>query len=300
MQPRSRTFAGLLLLPFWLLSACGGLSTEPGTGALVPQSDLANRFASAVCNGYRGCCASTGFAFNQTACDAAARASVGSNPCPNGTYDPAAAGECFQAIETAYTSCSRTLPAGSPAVAACDRICTGSLPLGAACSSADECAPSAGGTVTCASSSATSLQRVCSSMPRGKAGDPCGLTCAGSGSGQVCASVVTDPTQPAVPRSSGICYQDDGLYCSAAATPTCQPVAPVGGPCEGFFGSCVAGAYCAAGTCAVKKADGAACTAANECLGICDSVTKLCRAVAVTSTTLNVTADICNGAFNFD
>ena len=82
MQPRSSAFAGVLL--GWLLLACSGSSIGPPTGGPVPEPQIADRYASAVCDGYRACCTSKGFGFNQTACEVGARHAVGTGQvCPD-------------------------------------------------------------------------------------------------------------------------------------------------------------------------------------------------------------------------
>jgi hypothetical protein len=282
--------------------ACSNSSTGTGTttgtttSTPVPQSQVVDRIVSMYCDGYRGCCTSSGFAFNQTACDAFFRGGASANPlCPNGTYDPVAAGECLQAYETAYAACQKDPPASSPAVSACSRVCTGTVPIGAPCTKSQECAPSVDGRVECS----YPPPQLCVLYRRGKAGDPCGTTCtSGVGSIGCSAGVVSAPGPDAgvVATSNTECFTNDGLFCPSTGSPTCQPLAPLGGACSGS-NACPAGAYCAAGTCQPQKAAGAACTWFDQCAGTCNLTTKLCEGLATVSAALKVSADICNGAF---
>jgi hypothetical protein len=276
---------------------------------------LADRASAAYCNGYRSCCTTNGFAFNQAECDRLVRAGMSAKGVCQGVYDPVAAGECYQDIETAFAACKRTIPARAPG-AACDRICTGTLPPGAACASNADCALSTEGEVWCQSSATSG--GVCTLYRRGKAGDPCGdQTCTESSGPLLCTGTMTS-------RPTTRCFTNDGLFCPSTGG-TCQPIVPIGGPCsdrnacstaaycDAATGKCVAkavggtcaswdqcpeGAYCGAGTCQAKKAAGAACTLLDECQDVCNTATGICERQPAADT-LGVSAVICNGAINF-
>jgi hypothetical protein len=325
MQPRFNALAvaSFVALAIAIGPSCssspggGGATTTAPPSTPVPQSQLPDRIVSTYCNGYRGCCTSSGFAFNQTACDAFFRGgatTMANNVCPYGKYDPVAAGDCYQAFETAYAACQKR-PASGPGTAACSRMCTGTVPIGGSCGSDGDCAPSAEGTVECSVTS----PNVCTLRRPAKAGDRCDTTCATISNSVGCSA--PNPDAGVAPLSTP-CLVNDGLFCSSTSS-TCQPVAPIGGACSDSFGcvlegycntlsgkcvaksavggacissECVDGTYCRSGTCQPKKAAGAACTSFIECAGTCNTTTKLCEGPGATP--LKVSADICNGAFS--
>jgi hypothetical protein len=334
MRSRSWAFVGLWLFGVASGWACSSSSTETGSAAPVPQSQVTDSAVAAYCNGYRGCCTSSGFAFNQAGCEAAVRAHMGTSPvCAHGTYNSVAAGECFQGITSAYATCLRTLPANSTAFNACNRVCVGTQPPGAPCTSNSDCAPPASGHAECTSptSSSASSQRACVAFFVGTDGDACSQTCTlgANGRDRSCVTAGLSSSQDAgAITSTTTCYTNDGLYCPLFGSKTCQPLVATAGECSDES-ACIAGTYCdlvtgtcvakvavggactsssacvdttycgASGTCDARQPDGAACTSFTECQGYCDT-TKLCAgASTVGSPALTVNAEICNGAISF-
>lgn len=300
-----------------LLAACSGKSSQ-GNAAPVSLSDAPASMVAAFCAGYGNCCASKGFAFNATVCDANTSGQVSpATICPApGVYDPQAAGNCIAELQATLSTCSSS---GS-ATSACDHMCNGNVAPGAACQRYSDCAQPANGTVSCTLADASSTTTVCVVRTRGKAGDACSETCTATadGNGLGCSMNVTAGTA-SPPTSGANCYTNDGLYCTSSYV--CQPLVAVGSSCgngdicvNGAYcnftttqcaakiavgascsgaASCVDSAYCTtAQICASKKAAGAACQNYDECISSCDSGTQLC--VSNTTTTgLDVTAASC-------
>ena len=285
--------------------ACGGNNKSQGHASPVPLSEATDTGVSAFCGGYQACCASKGYAFSATLCDSNARPQYSADSlCPApGAYDPQAAADCFAQVRTAVSAC--TYDANS--TSACDRICSGTLAPGAACTRDSDCAQPADGSATCMLVGPISTARdVCVFHPHGKLGDACCSTC-------ITYKNVADVscTGMAIPAGSddfagyAQCFTRDGLYCSSVDY-TCQPLAAIGGDCNSssdcqtgafcdywetslctaklalgsiclYSDACVDGAYCIPGTvCSAKKAAGQSCTNSNECIGICNSASGLC------------------------
>jgi hypothetical protein len=282
------TFWGGTAMALATLVACAGSTTGDATQAApVPESQLMDRMVAAYCEGLGVCCQSRGLAFSATGCDAGLReANAGSaSICePGTTYDAQAAGTCLEQAQSYIASCGS---AGTPPPAVCNRMCVGTLPVGAACQSTEQCAQPASGQVDC--SFTTSAQGTCTPAVRGQLGESCRASCSLSGD---CTYRTPVPIggDAGVPGNA-LCYAEDGLYC--ASDSICQRLGGVGGACEGLD-TCMSGAYCGtAGVCEAKKAAGAACTTYDECLGGCDSATGRC----VGDNGLAVTAELCAGNF---
>ena len=279
----------LVALAMATLVACGGDTTGGSSqGSPVPETELVDCMVTAYCAGLGVCCQSRGLAFSATGCDAglhAANAGVSSICEPGTTYDAVAAGTCLEQAKSYIASCG-SASTSPPAV--CNRMCVGTLPVGAACQSTEQCAQPASGQVDC--SFTASAQGTCTPAVRGQLGESCQGTCSLGGD---CAYSLPVPVggDAGVPGNA-TCYTDDGLYC--ASDWTCQRLVALGDACSDAE-SCVSGAYCSmAGVCEALKAAGAACASYYECLGSCDSATGRC----VGDNGLAVTAERCAG--NFD
>ena len=304
-----------------VLFACGG-TTSPGGAAPVQHADATKSAVSAFCSGYGACCASQGFAFNASLCDSNTRAEFGSaDICPApAVYDPQAAADCFAQLRGAYASCSPN----SFALSACQRMCTGTLPVGATCTASTDCAPPATGVAECLPNPSGSS--VCTIRTHGKVGDTCSSTCTESDRGGVVEFEACTTTSVNSTSSSGStiasseCYTNDSLYC--ASDSTCKALVSIGGSCVNESTSCAAGVHCNGVTCVVdvgvgsacpsgnecadgnycdmsssthvcapKKAAGQSCTEYGECQAYCDQGRGVC--VSESSSPLNVTADSC-------
>jgi uncharacterized lipoprotein YbaY len=318
MKQLKITSMGSFLAFCSLLAACSGKDSQ-ANAAPVSLSDAPTKLVAAYCAGYGNCCASKGFAFNATVCDANASSQVSPDTiCPApGVYDPQAGGNCIAELQAALSTCSSS---GS-ATSACDRMCNGNVAPGAACNRNSDCALPANGTVSCALADASSTTTVCIVRTRGKAGDACSETCTetADGNGLGCSMSIAAGTASPPTSSAASCYTNDSLYCTSSFV--CQPLIAIGSACgnsdvcvDGAYcdftttrcaakiaagascsggASCVTSAYCTtAQVCASKKAAGAACQNYDECIGFCDTNTQLCVSDS-TTTNLDVTAASC-------
>ena len=304
----------LLLVSLAAAAACS--SSSQGQTASVPLSDAPATAVNAYCSGYGSCCASKGFAFNDSACHTnLGQQLTGQQICPApNIYNPQAAGQCFAELQAALSTCSN----GPSATSSCKQMCSGTVPVGSPCTSTRDCAQPTSGTVSC-TPSVTTGTTVCAVASHGKAGDGCAMTCTASADGNIstCSAMAISSGGP-TPSGTATCYTNDGLYC--ASNFTCSQIAAVGGACTDYQG-CVTGAYCnlttsmcaaqvAAGApcptgaecdassfcsttqiCVNKKAVGESCASNTECLAYCDPTTNLC--VTDNSAGLDVTATSC-------
>jgi hypothetical protein len=253
-----------------LLTACGGKDSDAAPP--VSAGDWSNKLVAAYCSGFGSCCASKGFAFNATACDANLSGLLTSNsfPPPTCNYNAQAAANCLAGLQAELSSCSTSANTASD----CDRVCDGTLAPGAACNDG-VCAKADNGTVLCTPSSTSGTTPVCVVFVHAKASDPCQATC----------GMLTSPSGPpqlichylnSLPAASGTasCFGTDGLYCSTDGI--CQPLAALGANCSATS-TCVDDAYCSrAQICVAKKAGGTSCQSTDECSGFCDSNTQRC------------------------
>lgn len=249
-----------------------------GAAAPVSRADLPAELAAAACDALAPCCQQAGATFDAAACISAATARLtiafdqqyGS---PNVTYDPQVAGDCIAEISSA------AFCGAAPAFDACRDAFAGTLPPGAACSRAAECAPPARGLADCDLANGVCVQQAtAAASPHGKAGDPCAGTCVGNNCTTL---VVPEPSPGSAPKPW--CYRSEGLACGS--TMVCVPLAPKGAACWGF--GCEEGSYCEFGSnvCVATKANGQHCNSPYECQsGFCvDSGT--CAASPVTQQT---------------
>jgi hypothetical protein len=178
---------------------------------------------------------------------------------------------------------------------------TGTTPRGGACATVADCAPEAGGTVTCGLFGGP---KTCQFRAHGKLGD----TCFGDihGGGQVGLSG-GDPTQAG-------CHLAEGLFCDPA-TRTCAALRKVGEPCLGESRAatsdgyarhrwpCVVGATCdtRTNTCAARQPAGESCDPMQlaTCLDSawCDPATSRCvrksDAAATCTSKRECISDVC-------
>jgi hypothetical protein len=203
---------------------------------------------------------------------------------PGTTYDASAAQQCLQVLAASRSCNQDTLDDES-----CNFVYVGSAPLGAACTTDSECAPQAGGEVSC-----DFLDEVCIVTRRGTAGEACSTSCEGMEMGGYTCYGTGD--SPGLPDFTDVeCWLDDGLYCSptGCAAPvaaggdcsggaqcaagltcdyaswSCIALAAIGDACS--LGSCTDGAYCSdTGVCVAQQPAGQPCTLSDECLGFCN------------------------------
>jgi hypothetical protein len=268
---------------------------------------------NAYCTGYGSCCASKGFAFNDAACSSLLGPQfTAQSICPApGTYNAQAAQACFAELEASLSACTRDIKTDSP----CLKMCNGTQPAGASCTSNIDCAGPVNGAAACRVNAGESTG-VCVTTTVSNAGGPCNETCTEVPGGEAC----TPLAGASAPIEASVCRTNDGLYCAVdgickttlavgtvctqsdvcvtgahcnLSTFVCVSNADVGAPCPAG-NECASGAYCSPQhVCAAKKAAGEACQGSLECQGVCDA-TSVCSTPV--STTLDVTAESCASA----
>jgi len=260
------SFVALLLV----VASCGGTLSPsdggPGGSAgapvvessePVPLEQFPARFADAWCDNVGGCCSAGNWSFELATCKANAAGTMGARLVavpPNGVYDPDAAGACLYAVASAARGCDAT--AEHLVEDACRALIVGTLPLGADCTSNQECVSAEEPSICSGlkyengfpSGTGVCAVKTVFSIPHGQLGDECLDTCQGSAE-HALGCIASDSRRPnAVP-----CFTSDGLYCPGAGL-TCQPSRQVGQSCT--MHDCVAGAFCDAGTCAPQRSSG--------------------------------------------
>jgi hypothetical protein len=181
---------------------------------------------------------------------------------PNVLYDANAAGTCLQTVAQFARGCDATAEQGVDST--CRKLLVGTLPRGSACTSTQECAPDAGTASFCSglfyddrvvSGTGECAAMTDPSVTHGQAGDECVDTCDGTTPG---GCIIADNSHPnAVP-----CFMSDGLYCPGAGL-TCQPLLQLGQSCSRR--SCIVGAFCDSGTCALQRSSGPCQRGADNC-----------------------------------
>jgi hypothetical protein len=168
-------------------------------GGPVPQDQLIDRAATAVCAGLKACCQGQRLAIDATRCKSSSQQALGGtfDGCwPGTTYDAETAGECVQQMQSYNASCGK-LGVFPPAV--CSLVCRPTQSIGDVCQSSDACIQPATGQIACDTS--TGQGGICTLVSRGKLGDSCSGTCAP----HLCGL-------PMTMSPSLVCYRDDGLY----------------------------------------------------------------------------------------
>lgn len=259
-----------------------------GAAAPVSRDDLPTVLAKAACDALGTCCQQVGATFDAAACPTAGSARLKQQldqqyGGPNVTYDPQAAADCIAEISSA-TFCGAARSVSEFDV--CRDAFVGTLPPGAACSRAAECARPALGQADCDLARGVCVQQTtAAASPHGKAGDPCAGTCIGNN----CATLVVPERSPGSAPTPW-CYRSEGLVCGSMMV--CVPLLAKGAACSGL--DCEEGSYCDFGSrvCVDTKPDGQHCNSPYECQsGFCvDSGT--CAASPVTQQTCT------NGPFN--
>ena len=265
----------------------------------VTQDRFAAQYAQALCTSLEGCCAENGVGSSYAACTQGWETAVNSllyGPNATGNYNVTLATHCIAQVRAANGLSCQPVPGSlSAARATCQAIFAGAVPLGAPCSSSQQCAQMDGSVITCAA----------------VAGDGGG----GGGGGQlpladpvsledltlapedvpVCVAEPPPDAAPAAMPAPCSIQADAGTdtciptnnYCDPT-TLTCLPFAGAMGLCDpAVLASCLPGFYCvgsgsAAGTCATAGPVGSPCTAPAMCdaTGVCDlGGTQKCVAI---------------------
>jgi hypothetical protein len=235
----------------------GGIGgTGGGTGAIIFQPLL-----NAFCTAAKNCCGRESYpAANLADCESKFLSRFQYYPLADkGTVitDQNALAVCVAAYNTAATTCTITAVR-----AACKGVFVGIQAEGQPCGGesrfgAFECKP-VNGSATCYrgqnGSDPTNIG-VCISMPRGKNGDACSMTCLKN------ESCIVDMIGGAPPLPV-TCFEEDGLYCSMTTNPTvCKPILPLDEACTWDMNSCGNGNYCGwkTNTCQVASKLGESC-----------------------------------------
>lgn len=285
VQPLSALVVALLCA-----STCDDLnqtnkSKSSGTSDVLTQSEFESAFQDLVCANLKQCCVDIGMTLDTSRCDGIFNgAGKGS---ANSVFNPAAGEQCLAELK-AKASCGTKNNAPT-----CSLVYKGMLAPGDSCTQSLECAKPEGGDANC-----DPLRGICVIGLRGTLGDECQQSCEQATDGSVvCAwgpsssgyadgSRITNcfandglacgnTSQCVALASNGeVCVDDSScsreLYCDAARGYICQSRRTVGQSCADYTAPCVAAAYCAEGTCASKKANGAKCSTNAECLGLCE------------------------------
>jgi hypothetical protein len=162
---------------------------------------------------------------------------------------------------------------------------SGAVQPGENCSADGDCAPSAEGSVECASSySGNATTKSCQVEIEGKAGDtPCISTRDGNTTSTTSSFTSGDAGPQRPPAKGYICNTANGIYCNSK-TKACTPIQAVGGACESSDRfSCPKSAFCDSRkrTCEPRLAIGADCTAYSQSCAEttqCDTATRKCVA----------------------
>jgi hypothetical protein len=262
---RSRSWAAALAAVAFL----GCKSSDGGGASNVPSNDFAAQYASAYCESIGPCCAQAGIASDVESCRSTLQPTLAATvkillENPKITYNESATGICLDEIRASLTACTDRTRAASKT---CQQVFVGTVPIGGACATSNDCVKQAGGSVYCS-------QAVCTwsgnqtEQPRGKLGDGCNATCqAGNGTTGCAGWGVSDA------GSSTTCWISDGLYCPIGRV--CTAVAAIGQRCSGNY-SCVEDAHCQNGACVANEATGP-CTSQFDCLRTyCDYTSQQC------------------------
>lgn len=204
-----------------------------GGGANVSTPEMLVPTVTAFCAAARACCAQqsdpvmlddceSGFGARDQTSQALTRGTV--------SIDATDLAKCLAAYQAAATSCEE-----NSVLDACAGIVKGKVAEGGACTLGVECAGS--GPKVCLVTGGQNTPGVCKSVPGGKAGDACSLTCRPN---EVCTFTVYGVSgSPVTP-----CLDSDGLFCDYQALPSkCQPIHALGSACQ-QDDECGFSAYC--------------------------------------------------------
>ncbi len=260
-------------------------SQSSGAADVLTQSEFVAAFQALACKNLEKCCSEAKLDFDTSRCSTIfADAGQGTDSSKfNSTH-----GEQCLAEMQAKASCGTTNNAPT-----CSLAYKGTLSPGDACTQSLDCAKPTGGDANC-----DPLRGVCVVGIRGNAYDECQQSCEQTANGSVfCVwgpasngyadgtritncfandGLLCGNTSQCVPlgTTGETCSDDSGcsreLYCSANGGYVCQPKRNIGQSCVEYQMPCIATAYCSAGTCVAKKANGAACLTNAECVGACN------------------------------
>ncbi len=259
MRPSSSLLATAIVLGLGCGgSAAGTRETDAGeapTGTQAPtESSFVATAAQVYCESLRPCCERVGYTYDAAGCQAVERDRLAPYH-PTGTYDAQAAKKCLELMRGRLPACSGGIELQRALSDACElAIYPGTRQAGQACDVRSDCALSTEGSVDCldyktGGADASSWQRQCTlTKPTAALGDPCNAS---------------DSVK--LPAVISDCAGGAGLYCSST-TNTCQLEVKVGEPCTAL--PCVAEAYCKAGVCSARQANGETCDDGSCAIGL--------------------------------
>jgi hypothetical protein len=265
----------------------------------VTEDHFAAQYAQALCTSLQGCCAQNGISQDYAACTKGWSAQVNNllyGPNSTGEYNVTLATACIAEVQAAQGQSCQPVPGSlSSARPTCQSLFAGTAPLGAPCSTANDCAQMDGSIITCAVVPGDAGGGGGGQLPLS---DPSavhieGITLAPQNVPVCVAEAPPDAAMPTPPpctidsaAGTDTCTTTGG-YCDPTMK-VCTPMAGAMGNCDpAVVASCLPGFFCTAGamgagTCAQAGAVGSPCTAAAMCdaTGMCDLTgTKTCKAI---------------------
>lgn len=255
------------------IAACGGTTSSNGSTP-VAASDFAASYAHAICDNVGPCCQQGGLAYDANACVTSVQGLIQGllvNPAnaSGSKYDANAAGNCISQISAIVKSCNETSAQRTALDQACSAVYSGTKQPGDTCNSSADCAASPDGRVTC------DHWATGSSDGGTQSGSTCQLRKTPKG-GEPCGS-----TSGAPPAIVGDCsYGASDTFTCDYKTNTCVARKALGAQCTSAD-ECVTTAFCQSGTCAAKLPLGSACDGFSKVCDDklkCDSATQKCIA----------------------
>jgi len=256
-------------------TGAGGTGTSQTSSADAPQTidDFAKRFADRYCQSIAACCSHQGFA--TTDCETTLLGQIRPQlqltaSKPKIHYNAQAAQGCIDAYAAALSACTDH-ELLSKTDDACDGVFEGTVPVGGACGTSQECAGADTG-VSCMTGVCVQGKQYVSpsSAAHRKLGQTCSGTCRGTSSNASCdGSVGADVT-------AGACWTQDDVVCTNGV---CVAAPQVGQSCVSF-GYCTATAHCQNSVCVADQSSGP-CTTSEDCLApsVCDYTLQMCVAL---------------------
>ncbi len=247
---------------------CSGSSSSDGAAPPISLDQYPQAYANAVCDTIAPCCKSANVTYEETGCKSAATdqwtQEIARSSAAHTKYDADAAGRCIAAIKKVVASCKSAV---DHSTAVCNDVFVGTIAVGGACTSRDDCAAPG----TCEQDPNNfdfNAPGICTAPDSGsatahaKAGELCSSSCDDRGGDTVsCGGFAGGPTSG---PASGTCYASDGVFC-AFETQVCAPFGKIGDACSVQEQGCVTGAYCNDGTCAAQVDSGSCDLAPDAC-----------------------------------
>jgi len=243
------------LLIVLLTGACSGrVSPAP---ADVAEDDFPSIYAQTYCDAVGACCAAASTQFTRADCIAAMTRGGQSLLAYGGAsavYDGKRARDCIEKTRTILSGCLTSVLTKGDLYSACSWLKVGTVPTGASCTTASECAPVAGNNVGCVATEADSSLLECFADRPGMVDEPC---------------MDGDPSARPLPGHRRSCA--DGLFCNDSSR--CQPLLPAGATCTSRD-YCSETSWCrpmnpndsfTTRVCTPKVALGTACTLPMQC-----------------------------------